>query len=76
MLFHHAGLVMRIKDPKATATMWKSGKVGIMGAASVGEARRAARKFKELVQQVRNSSLNSPCNSHLPPGANDSLDPP
>ncbi|MES1914895.1 MAG: hypothetical protein MHM6MM_006920 [Cercozoa sp. M6MM] len=44
--------VMRIRNPKATGSIFASGKLVVTGAKSVDEARQATRKFVKLLHKV------------------------
>jgi len=43
-------VIMRIRDPKATAVMWESGSLCISGACSEAASHQAARKFCKILQ--------------------------
>mmetsp|Transcript_36187 Transcript_36187/g.84569 ORF Transcript_36187/g.84569 Transcript_36187/m.84569 type:complete len:175 (-) Transcript_36187:10-534(-) len=47
-----SGLICRIREPKTTALIFKSGKVVVMGAKSEEEARLSARKYARIIQKV------------------------
>lgn len=46
------GLVMRIREPKTTALIFKSGKVVVTGAKSEEAALLAARKYARIIQKL------------------------
>lgn len=46
------GLIIRIREPKATALVFHSGKMVITGAKSEEYAKLAARKFTRIIQKV------------------------
>ncbi|XP_055638688.1 TBP-related factor isoform X2 [Toxorhynchites rutilus septentrionalis] len=48
--FH--GVVMRIRDPRCTALVFRSGKIVCTGAKNVHDANLAARKFARIIQKV------------------------
>ncbi|XP_037610179.1 TATA-box-binding protein-like isoform X6 [Sebastes umbrosus] len=48
----YQGLIMRIREPRATALIYKSGKVVCTGARSAEQSRLAARKFGRIVLKV------------------------
>ena len=43
---------MRIRDPKTTALIFKSGRLVVAGAKSEDESRLASRKFARIVQKL------------------------
>ncbi|KAG8009239.1 TATA-box-binding protein [Nibea albiflora] len=45
-------LIMRIREPRTTAIIYKSGNVVCTGAKSVEDSRRAARRFARIVQKL------------------------
>jgi len=47
-----AAVVMRIREPKSTALVFKSGKLVVTGTKSQEEARHAARKFGRVIMKV------------------------
>jgi len=47
-----AAVIMRIRDPKSTALVFKSGKLVVTGTKSREEARHAARKFGRVIMKV------------------------
>jgi len=47
-----AAVIMRIREPKSTALVFKSGKLVVTGTKSEGEARHAARKFGRVIMKV------------------------
>ncbi|XP_072230066.1 uncharacterized protein [Leuresthes tenuis] len=48
----YMALVMRIRKPRATATIYESGVILCSGAKSPDDSRRAARKFARIVQKL------------------------
>ncbi|KAE8283783.1 TATA box-binding protein-like protein 2 [Larimichthys crocea] len=48
----YKSLVMRIREPRSTAIIYKSGSVVCTGAKSVEDSRRAARRFARIVQKL------------------------
>lgn len=46
------GLVMRIREPKTTALIFRSGKVVVTGARSEAAALLAARKYARIIQKL------------------------
>jgi len=47
-----AAVIMKIRDPKSTALVFKSGKLVVTGTKSEEEARHAARKFGRVIMKV------------------------
>ena len=47
-----AAVIMRIRDPKTTALIFKSGKMVVTGAKSEEHARIAARKYARIIQKL------------------------
>jgi len=47
-----AAVIMRIREPKSTALVFKSGKLVVTGTKSEEDARRAARKFGRVIMKV------------------------
>ena len=47
-----AAVIMRIRDPKTTALIFKSGKMVVTGAKSEEQARNAARKYARIIQKM------------------------
>lgn len=47
-----AAVIMRIRDPKSTALIFKSGKLVVTGTKSEAEARHAARKFGRIIVKI------------------------
>jgi len=47
-----AAVIMRIRDPKSTALVFRSGKLVVTGTKSEEEARHAARKFGRVIMKV------------------------
>jgi len=47
-----AAVILRIRDPKSTALVFKSGKLVVTGTKSQEEARNAARKFGRVITKV------------------------
>jgi transcription initiation factor TFIID TATA-box-binding protein len=45
-------VIMRIRDPKATALIFQNGRTNVVGAKSVQESRLAARKFTRIIQRL------------------------
>ncbi|KAI5518579.1 DNA-templated transcription, initiation [Trichomonas vaginalis G3] len=45
-------VVIRIRDPKATGLVFSNGKINIVGCRSVEDAKRAAHKFRKMLQQI------------------------
>ncbi|XP_077991738.1 TATA box-binding protein-like 1 [Glandiceps talaboti] len=45
-------VMMRLRDPYCTATMWSSGKITCAGCTSEDDARRAARKYARTLQNL------------------------
>jgi len=45
-------LIMKIRDPKVTALVFKSGRIVVVGAKSERDARVAGRKFARILQNV------------------------
>lgn len=43
---------MKIRHPKITAFIWSSGKITCIGATSVDEAKKAARRVARILQQM------------------------
>ncbi|XP_006793367.1 TATA-box-binding protein-like isoform X1 [Neolamprologus brichardi] len=48
---YFTGIIARIREPKATATIFRSGKIICLGTKSVEESRLAARKFVRKLQK-------------------------
>lgn len=46
-----AAVIMRVREPKTTALIFKSGKVVVTGAKSEQQAREAARKYARIIQK-------------------------
>ncbi|XP_011344145.1 TATA-box-binding protein isoform X2 [Ooceraea biroi] len=46
------GLIMRIQNPRATALIFRSGKLVCTGARSVDDSRLAAKKFARIIQKL------------------------
>lgn len=46
------GLVMRIREPKTTALIFRSGKIVVTGAKSEEAALLAARKYARIIQKL------------------------
>jgi len=51
-----AAVIMRIREPKSTALVFKSGKLVVTGTKSQDEAKHAARKFGRVIMKVGYSS--------------------
>ncbi|XP_063338337.1 uncharacterized protein LOC134633421 [Pelmatolapia mariae] len=49
---YFSGIIARIREPKATATIFQSGKIICLGIKSVEESRLAARKFARKLQKL------------------------
>jgi transcription initiation factor TFIID TATA-box-binding protein len=47
-----AGVVMRLREPRSTAVIFKTGKVMVAGARSESDARLAARKFVRILNKI------------------------
>ena len=47
-----AAVIMRIREPKTTALIFKSGKMVVTGAKSEEQARNAARKYARIIQKL------------------------
>ena len=47
-----AAVIMRIRDPKTTALIFRSGKMVVTGAKSEADARTAARKYARIIQKL------------------------
>jgi len=47
-----SAVIMRIRDPKSTALVFKSGKLVVTGTKSAADARQAARKFGKIIMKV------------------------
>ncbi|XP_022701385.1 TATA-box-binding protein-like, partial [Varroa jacobsoni] len=47
-----SGLVMRLKEPRATALMFSSGRIVVTGTRSEDSSRLAARKFARILQKI------------------------
>ena len=47
-----AAVIMRIRDPKTTALIFRSGKMVVTGAKSEEDARMAARKYARIIQKL------------------------
>ena len=47
-----AAVIMRVREPKTTALIFKSGKVVVTGAKSEQQAREAARKYARIIQKI------------------------
>jgi len=47
-----SAVIMRIREPKTTALIFKSGKMVVTGAKSEEQARQAARKYARIVQKL------------------------
>lgn len=47
-----AAVIMRIRDPKTTALIFRSGKMVVTGAKSEDSARTAARKYARIIQKL------------------------
>eukprot|EP00326_Haptolina_ericina_P035395 CAMPEP_0181255040 /NCGR_PEP_ID=MMETSP1096-20121128/48932_1 /TAXON_ID=156174 ORGANISM="Chrysochromulina ericina, Strain CCMP281" /NCGR_SAMPLE_ID=MMETSP1096 /ASSEMBLY_ACC=CAM_ASM_000453 /LENGTH=162 /DNA_ID=CAMNT_0023353131 /DNA_START=196 /DNA_END=681 /DNA_ORIENTATION=+ len=47
-----SAVIMRVREPKTTALIFKSGKVVVTGAKSEEQARSAARKYARIIQKV------------------------
>lgn len=47
-----AAVIIRVRDPKTTALVFRSGKVVVTGAKSEDAARTAARKYARLIQRL------------------------
>lgn len=45
-------LIMRLRKPSTTATIWQSGKINCAGATSEADALKAARRFCRLIQKI------------------------
>ena len=47
-----AAVIMRIREPKTTALIFKSGKMVVTGAKTEEDARNAARKYARIIQKL------------------------
>ena len=47
-----AAVIMRIREPRTTALVFKSGKMIITGAKNIDHSKRAAKKFIQIIQRV------------------------
>jgi len=47
-----SAVIMRVREPKTTALIFKSGKVVVTGAKSEDQAKEAARKYARIIQKV------------------------
>jgi|EP00900_Chrysochromulina_parva_P017361 transcription initiation factor TFIID TATA-box-binding protein len=47
-----SAVIMRIRDPKTTALIFRSGKMVVTGAKSEEQARNAARKYARIIQKL------------------------
>lgn len=47
-----AAVIMRIREPKTTALIFRSGKMVVTGAKSEEHARNAARKYARIIQKL------------------------
>ncbi|KAL1495168.1 hypothetical protein AB1Y20_017033 [Prymnesium parvum] len=47
-----AAVIMRVREPKTTALIFKSGKIVVTGAKSEQQAREAARKYARIIQKI------------------------
>lgn len=47
-----SAVIIRIQEPKATALLFKSGKINVTGAKSEQDAKKAAKKFQKIIARV------------------------
>ena len=50
-------VVMKIRKPETTANIWSSGKIVCMGAKTEEEAKKSARRFGRILQQLVNENV-------------------